>query len=201
MIKYDPSMPSATPDPARRSEQSRRAILHAVIALVEELGYENVSIEAIAQRAGVGKQTIYRWWPSKGAVVLEALDSSLTTVAAFPDTGDIMADLRTQMQGVTEMLASNVGSLYRGLIAAAQSDAALAHAHLIDVIEPASVACRERLARAKARGELREDADIQTIIDLLYGAIYYRLLLHTRPLKVEQVDAALDIIFKATHGM
>lgn len=192
-------MPSVTPDPARRSEQSRRAILDAVLTLVGELGYEHVSIEAIAHQAGVGKQTIYRWWSSKGAVVLEALDSSLTTVAGFPDTGDVVADLRTQMQGVTQMLASEIGPLYRGLIAAAQSDAALAQAHLTQVIEPASVACRQRLARAKDRGELREDADIQTIIDLLYGAIYYRMLLHTRPLNAEQVDIALDIIFKGVR--
>jgi len=63
-------------------------------------------------------------------------------------------------------------------------------------IEPASVACRERLALAKERGEIRADADIQELIDMLYGAIYYRLLLHTRPLEPEQIGAALDIAFE-----
>ena len=72
-------MPPSTPDPARRNERSRRAILDATVALIGELGYEQVSIEAIAKRAGVGKQTIYRWWPSKGAVALEALDERLRT--------------------------------------------------------------------------------------------------------------------------
>jgi len=190
-------MPSPKPDPARRNERSRRAILDAAIALIGELGYDRVSIEAIAKRAGVGKQTIYRWWPSKGAVALEALDASLATVVDFPDSGDIVEDLRTQMKGVTQLLGSTeVGPVYQGLLAAAQCDPALSRAHIEQVIEPATVACHERIARAQQRGELRADADRQAIIDMLYGAIYYRLLLHTRPLEPEQIDAALDIAFE-----
>jgi AcrR family transcriptional regulator len=184
------------PDPTRRNESARQAILAAAIALVAELGYEKASIEGIARLAGVGKQTIYRWWPSKGAVVLEALDDSLATVVDFPDSGDIVEDLRVQMSGVTELLArTQVGGVYRGLIAAAQSDTALSDAHLERVIEPATVACRRRLGLARERGEIRADVDDQTVIDLLWGSIYYRLLLHTRPLDPEQVDAALDVVF------
>lgn len=190
-------MTSTTPDPTRRNERSRRAILAATVALIGELGYDRVSIEAIAKHAGVGKQTIYRWWPSKGAVALEALQDSLATVVDFPDSGDIVEDLRTQMKGVTELLGSTeVGPVYQGLLAAAQSDPALSRAHLGQVIEPASVACRKRIAHAQARGEIRADADRQALIDMLYGAIYYRMLLHTRPLEPEQIDAALDIAFQ-----
>ena len=190
-------MSHSKPDPARRNEHSRRAILAAAISLISELGYDRVSIEAIAKRAGVGKQTIYRWWPSKGAVALEALGESLATVTDFPDSGDIVEDLRTQMKGVTQLLGStDVGRVYQGLLAAAQCDPALSRAHLDQIIEPATVAGHARIARAQDRGELRTDADPQEIIDLLYGAIYYRLLLHTRPLAPEQIDAALDIAFK-----
>lgn len=189
-------MTPSEPDPARRNERSRRAILAAAIDLIGELGYDHVSIEAIARRAGVGKQTIYRWWPSKGAVVLEALDDSLASVVDFPDSGDIVEDLRTQMTGVTHLLGSTaVGPVYQGLLAAAQSDPALSRAHLEQVIAPATVACHERIALAKERGEIRADADAQALIDMLYGAIYYRLLLHTRPLDTEQIDAALAIAF------
>ena len=184
------------PDPARRNEQSRRAILAAAVSLISELGYDRVSIEAIAKRAGVGKQTIYRWWPSKGAVALEALGESLATVTAFPDSGDIVEDLRTQMIGVTQLLGStDVGRVYQGLLAAAQCDPALSRAHLEQIIVPATVAGHARIARAKDSGQLRKDADPQAIIDMLYGAIYYRLLLHTRPLEPEQIDAALDVAF------
>jgi AcrR family transcriptional regulator len=185
------------PDPARRNEQSRRAILTAAVDLISELGYERVSIEAIAKRAGVGKQTIYRWWPSKGAVALEALNDSLAAVVDFPDSGDIVEDLRIQMKGVTQLLGSReVGPVYQGIIAAAQCDPAISRAHLEDIIEPANVAFHERIDRAQDRGELRSDFDRQAMIDLLYGAIYYRLLLHTRPLEPAQIDAALDIAFR-----
>jgi AcrR family transcriptional regulator len=198
-------MPPPAPDPTRRNERSHRAILDATVALVGELGYEQVSVEAIAKRAGVGKQTIYRWWPSKGAVALEALDERLRTAPGggssgdWPDSGDVVEDLRAQMYGVTRLFTSpEVAPLYQGLIAAAQSDPALSRAHVEQLIEPASVACRARLTRAKERGEIRADADIQTLIDMLYGAAYYRLLLHTRPLEPEQIDAALDI---ASRGL
>jgi AcrR family transcriptional regulator len=200
-------MPPSTPDPARRNERSHRAILDATVALIAELGYEQVSVEAIAKRAGVGKQTIYRWWPSKGAVALEALDERLRTAPGggssgdWPDTGDVVEDLRTQMLGVTELFSSpEVGPLYQGLIAAAQSDPALSRDHLEQLIEPSSIACRARLARAQERGELRADADCQELIDMLYGAMYYRLLLHTRPLDPQQIDAALDIAFEGLRG-
>ena len=95
---------SRTPDSTRRSERSRRAIYDAALALVGEVGYAKATVEGIAARAGVGKQTIYRWWPSKGAVLLEAfLDLSDQAARAaddgqgmheIPDTGDLEADLK-----------------------------------------------------------------------------------------------------------
>jgi AcrR family transcriptional regulator len=192
-------MPIA-PDPRRRNEHSRRAILSATVALMSELGYEQTSIEGIARRAGVGKQTIYRWWPSKGAIALEALEENLATVVDFQDTGDLVEDLRHHMSGVTTMLASNhVGPLVQGLIAAAQSDPALSRAHLDKVIEPATRVWLERIAAAQASGEIRADADPQAIIDMLFGAMYLRMLLHTRPLETSQIDDALHIAFSGLH--
>jgi AcrR family transcriptional regulator len=192
-------MPTS-PDPLRRNEHSRRAILSATVALMSELGYEQTSIEGIARRAGVGKQTIYRWWPSKGAIALEALDENLGTVVDFQDTGDIVEDLRHHMSGVTTMLASTqIGPLIQGLIAAAQSDPALSRAHLAKVIEPANTFWLARIAHAQASGEIRGDADAQAIIDMLFGAMYYRLMLHTRPLETQQIDDALHIAFSGLH--
>lgn len=201
-----PEKPVKGRAPHRRNEDARLAVLHAADDLLVERGFGGVTIEGIAARAGVAKQTIYRWWPSKGAVALEALDERLRTAPGggssgdWPDTGDVVEDMRTQMHGVTQLFTSpEVGPLYQGLIAAAQSDPALSRAHIEQLIEPASVACRARLARAKERGEIRADADVQTLIDMLYGAAYYRLLLHTRPLEPEQIDAALDIAFRGLH--
>lgn len=130
-------MSANPPDPGRRNEQSRQAILDASIALISERGYDNVSIEAIARRAGCGKQTIYRWWPSKGAVVLEAATRSLNPVVVFPDTGDIVADLRTQLLGILELVTTTgFGAAYRGVITAGQSDPGLLDAVYEQVVEP-----------------------------------------------------------------
>src|SRR3954464_5473965 len=117
------------PDPTRRSERARRAILSAAFELCRERGYDRMSVEAIADRAGVGKQTIYRWWPSKGAVILDALNDYVGDVSDFPDSGDVRADLRQQMSGVSALLGSEeFGPVYRAVIASAQSDPELARA-------------------------------------------------------------------------
>src|SRR5438874_2409689 len=112
-----------TPLASRRRESSRLAILDAVLALCREEGYARLSIEAIAARAGVGKQTIYRWWPSRGAVLLEALDREAAGWAAFPDTGDLVADLRITIADVVRFQADpDLGPPMAGLIAEAQQD-------------------------------------------------------------------------------
>lgn len=192
-------MPPSPPDPNRRNEQSRQAILDASIALIGELGYDNVSIEAIARRAGCGKQTIYRWWPSKGAVVLEAATRSLDPVVVFPDTGDIAADLRDQLIGILELITTTgFGAAYRGVIAAGQSDADLLDAVYEQIIEPNIKGFGARAALAQERGEIRADADVQTLRDVLYGVIEYRMF-HAMPLEPEHIDALLKITFQGVR--
>lgn len=189
-------MAANPPDPSRRNEQSRQAILDASIALIGELGYDNVSIEAIARRAGCGKQTIYRWWPSKGAVVLEAATQSLDPVVVFPDTGDIVADLRGQLMGILDLITTTgFGAAYRGVIAAGQSDPALLDAVYEQIIEPNIKGFGARAALAQERGEMRADADVQTLRDVLYGVIEYRMF-HAMPIEPEHIDALLKITFQ-----
>ncbi len=192
-------MSANPPDPARRNEQSRQAILDASIALISELGYDNVSIEAIARRAGCGKQTIYRWWPSKGAVVLEAATRSLNPVVVFPDTGDIVADLRTQLLGILELVTTTgFGAAYRGVIAAGQSDPDLLDAVYEQVIEPNIKGFSARAALAQERGEIRTDADVSTLRDVLYGVIEYRMF-HAMPLEPEHINALLKLTFEGVR--
>src|SRR5215204_2853352 len=119
------------PNPARRNQRSRRAILRATADLLGEVGYTKLAVEAIAARAGVGKQTIYRWWPDKGAVVLDAYvalvqaDQELT----FPDTGDLEADLRLVLRSTVDSLADPAfEGRYRALLTAIQDDPRLAAA-------------------------------------------------------------------------
>jgi AcrR family transcriptional regulator len=166
--------------------------------MIGELGYDNISIEAIARRAGVSKQTIYRWWPSKGAVILEAATQSIDAAVAFPDTGDIVADLRTQLTRIVEVVATTgFGAAYRGLMAAGQSDPDLLRDVFDQLTEINSTGFDARIALAIERGEMRADADVQTLRDVLYGVIEYRTL-HAMPIELGYVDAVLEIAF---HGV
>lgn len=155
-------------------------------------------MEAIAKRAGVGKQTIYRWWPSKGAVVLEAINEQLGESLAFPDTGDVVADLTDQMTVVATVLASDGYQPVAGLIAAAQTDPKLAAAMNATLFGPRVAACRRRLEKAQRDRQLRRDVDLDDIVELLYGALYYRFFLRNRPITPRQ---AADIIDTAFTGL
>ncbi|WP_067830014.1 TetR/AcrR family transcriptional regulator [Nocardia inohanensis] len=165
------------PNPELRSPRSHQAILDATWELAVRNGYGKLTIEAIAAQAGVGKQTIYRWWPSKGALALDTINDQLGTTTDFPDTGDIAADLKTQITGLATALAGDVGGVYRGVIAEAQTDPRLADAVRATIIDPRAAECRRRLETAIAAGQLRADLPPATMIQLLYGPVYFRFLL------------------------
>jgi AcrR family transcriptional regulator len=184
-----------TPNQERRSERARQAILDAALDLCREQGLGRTTMEQIAKRAQVGKQTIYRWWPSKAAVVQEAINESAGTVTDFPDTGDLLADLRTQMTGVAALLASPQFAPYLSLIAAAQDDPEVAKWFLRGIVEPRARACRERLRKAQQQDQLRPDVDLDDVVELLYAPLYYRALLKTRPITPRQVEDILGLAF------
>ncbi len=161
-----------------------------------------MTMEGIAKHAGVGKQTIYRWWPSKAAVILEALNDEVGDVADFPYTGDILADLHSQMAGVATLLAShNFAPFTRGLIPAAQNDPDIAEALVQTLIEPRVKTCRDRLERAQADGQLRTDVDLDDVVELIYAPLYYRLLLHTRPVQPAMIETVLRLAFEGLAPM
>ncbi|TDP98003.1 TetR/AcrR family transcriptional regulator [Labedaea rhizosphaerae] len=182
------------PNAARRSERAHRAILEAAYALAVDRGAAKVTIEAIAARAGVGKQTIYRWWPSKGALLLDVLIDAVGAVSEMPDTGDVTADLKAQMTAVTRLFQSDFARFYTGLIAEAQGDEAVARGLAEQLLDRADGPRRARLAKAQRDGELRADVDVAAAAEALYAPIYYRLLLRTAPLGVDQVHALLDVV-------
>ncbi|MFE3194492.1 TetR/AcrR family transcriptional regulator [Nocardia sp. NPDC059240] len=168
---------ASAPNPELRSAKSHRAILDATIELAVRNGYGKLTIEAIAAKAGVGKQTIYRWWPSKGAIALEAINDRIGTTTDFPDTGDLVADLKTQITGLTAMFASDIGCIYRGVIAEAQNDAKLMELVREKFIEPRQQSGARRLATAIRAGEIRDDLPPLVMTNMIYGPVYIRFLL------------------------
>lgn len=186
---------SRQPDPNRRSEQSRQAIVSAAAELCVEVGYAATTIEAIAARAGVGKQTIYRWWPSKAAVLLEHMTRIREEQIGFPDTGDLRADLLTQTNAVQVLFASDTGAVWRGLLIAALSDDVAADG-VRTVLNSAVVEAKGRLAKAQKTGELRTDVDLDMVVEIIYGPLYHAWLLTGRPLPEAYMEDVLSSIFE-----
>ncbi|MEV4399141.1 TetR/AcrR family transcriptional regulator [Nonomuraea sp. NPDC049607] len=182
--------------PERRSEQSAKAVVQAALELCQEIGYAKVSIEGIASRAGVGKNTIYRWWPSKAAVLLDGLLELWGGAAPFPDTGDIVADLKAQMRAaVASLIADPVGLHYRALIGEAQHDAALAQDLHERLIRPMVLRANERIELAQRQGQIRGDLDPELVVELLYGPVYHHWLLTGRTPEPARLDAIIDATF------
>lgn len=188
-------MTTESANPRYRNERSHRAILDAAMKLCLEQGFAKTSVDAIAKEAGVGKQTIYRWWPSKAAVLVEAIDRQSAPSSDFPDTGDILADLRDQMVIVARYFQATHSSTYREVIGAAQSDPGTAQVVLNTLVRPRVEGCRHRLEQAQRQGQIRADVALDDVIELIYAPLYYRLLLGTRPTTPEQVGVILDLAF------
>lgn len=157
-----------------RNEQARRDILDAAIELAEE-GLEHVTVDRIAARCGVGKQTVYRWWPSKWEVVLEALLDRAEQVA--PDRG-ADGEVERFLQSAFDAITRSGGSaaLLRALMAHAQLDPQFAELWRDRFIQPRRAALSRLLTEAERSGDLRADVDPEVATDMLFGAMWYRLL-------------------------
>jgi AcrR family transcriptional regulator len=182
------------PDPTRRNARAHAAILEATRELIGSIGYDRMSIEGIAAAAGVGKQTIYRWWPSKAAVVLDAWAPEVQHLI-FPNTGDLAADLKTELKSASDLSNDlNFGPSFRALVAESQHDQTLATQLLERIFWPRVKAAKERLRAAQDDGQLAAAIDLDLAVDLLYGAFYYRYLLRAAALSHEHAEAVVDAV-------
>lgn len=191
------------PAASRRNETSRVAILNASMAQVRELGYAKTTIEGIAARAGVGKQTIYRWWRSKGEVLFDAITMYLGVdedEGALPDTGDITADLKTVVRAtIDEFTDHDLGPVLRALNTELQQNATLAATHRAQALEPAWAAYEKRLHAAQEAGQISADADLRVVSEMLLGPVTYRWLFQTGPLTHAYADTLVDSAMKAVR--
>jgi AcrR family transcriptional regulator len=165
-----------------RSDASHQAILQATMEILQQEGYRATSIEAIAARAGVGKKTIYRWWPSKATVALEALTTYTDAHVPFSDTGSLEGDLTTYFELSFPGLQGKAGTVLSGLAAEAQWDPAFAREFQRTFIVPRKAALVALLQRGVERGELAPETNLDVLADFIYGAKWYRFLLYPAPL-------------------
>ncbi|MFB8008149.1 TetR/AcrR family transcriptional regulator [Nocardia sp. NPDC056000] len=180
----------------RRNEAAHQAILDAALRLLAESEGAKVNIDAIAKAAGVGKQTVYRWWPSKGALLLDALTDRSEQDVARPDTGSLREDL-LQLIESTFAGAQRVptGPALRTLVREAAWDEHLAESLRTFALERREVA-REALARGRERGELRANADLDLLLDQFYGLFWYRFIIGHAPLDRETAEELTDSLLR-----
>ena len=177
-----------------RSEKARSAILGAAAEVLLSRGVAAASMDAVAERAGVSKATIYRWWPSKEMLALDALLEWSDARSPPRDTGSLRGDLQALVRPwVREIRSGPFGRVIAGLIAAVQSDAAFAEAYRTHYIEPRRITMRAAFARAAERGEVAADLDAEVALDLVYGAIYHRLLHGHLALTERFADDVIDL--------
>jgi AcrR family transcriptional regulator len=166
----------------RRNDAAREAILEATFRLLSDPGTEALTIDAIAAEAGVGRQTIYRWWPSKGAVVADALVRQARVIVPERDTGSFTGDLAAFFTDSFAGLESEgYADALRQIVAEAQHDEHVAQV-LADFTAVRRAALRALLERGRTAGELAADADLAMLADMAYGVLYYRLLIGHAPL-------------------
>jgi AcrR family transcriptional regulator len=190
----------ARPRGRPRSEKARQAILTAARELLLEQGVQAMSMDDVAERAGVSKATIYRWWPSKELVALDALAATWAglTSGAQRDTGSLRGDLLARFRPwQRELNAQPFGRVFAGLIAEAQTDPEFAKLYLEHFIHPRREATRALLVRGIDRGELAPDTDLDVALDLLYGPIYHRLLSRHARLTDRFVQQVVDAVIRA----
>ena len=173
-----------------RSQAAHDAVLKTALRLVTKWGFRSVSVNEIAAEAGVGKMTLYRHWPNKAALVMDALLLFIGGETDFPDAGSAIERLRRQLDLQAAFFRSSRGNLIRSLVAEAQSDPELATAFRERWLMPRREGVRKIIRAAVEEGALRSDIDIDTAIDLLYGSLYYRLLLGSGIIDQRFVDLA-----------
>lgn len=186
------------PDAARRSDRARRAILVAARDLVGEVGYTRLTIEGIAAAAGVGKQTIYRWWRSKAAVLFDAIldaNSQGEGAVALPDTGDFESDLRLMLRETVAALTEPANDrLQRAITAEIQTDVVVAEELVQRLLRPQLDATAARIATGIRAGQVDESVDPGLAAELLFGPVFHRWLLRTGELDDKFADGVLAMV-------
>jgi AcrR family transcriptional regulator len=180
----------------RPADEVRAEILEAAGALLFDEGMASFTIDKVAARSGASKMTIYKWWPSKGALALDGYFQRVEQQLQFPDSGDVETDLRAQLHAFLAVIEdSPAGSVIAELIGQAQSDPDLKAAFLQRYSAPRRALAVATMETAKQRGQLRADLDPETVVDQLWGACYHRLLIPDQPLTPAFVDALVDNLF------
>ncbi|QMV40699.1 TetR/AcrR family transcriptional regulator [Cohnella cholangitidis] len=183
-----------------RNLETQNSILTASYDLLLENGFGAVTVEKIADRAKVSKATIYKWWPNKAAVVMDGFLSAATARLPVPDTGSVFRDMLEHATNMARFMTSREGSIFLEIIGEGQTDSALAEAYRTRYIQPRRLEVRGIVDRGVKRGELKNDLDIALCTDLVYGPIFYRLLVTGDVVDDKYVQQLVDNVFEGMRS-
>jgi len=190
-----PSTQEAKGRGRHRSVEAEASILKATLYLLERKSLREVTTDAIAQRAGVSKATIYKWWPNKSMVALDAYLGGMNARVAMPDTGSAISDFSLQLQSVISFYKSSLGRLFCQFIAEGQSDPGFLALFRERFLYARRDAARVMWKRGVLRGEIRGDLDSEIVLDLIYGPMVFRLLTGHGSLCEHDSQAMVEAIF------
>jgi AcrR family transcriptional regulator len=177
-----------------RSEPTRRAILDAALVLIETDGYRHLTMEGIAKRAAVSKQTVYRWWPSPAGVLMEALNERAVVLVGDRDLGSFERNLRTFIRRTVAALNDSLAPLVATLMAEAQRDEHFAPVFRQQFLARRRAALRAVFEQAIDRGEITSTTDIDLLVEIAFGTVWYRVLSKHAPLNRRFADHLTDAL-------
>jgi AcrR family transcriptional regulator len=177
-----------------RCEATRLRILTAARELLDEVGFKSVTMEAIAERSKTSKVTVYRWWSHKAAVVLDAMLAEVSPIMPYRDSSSPLEALRDQMTSFTRFLRSKKAHLLVAVLAEGVLDEEVGHVFREHWVRPRRADAKKLLARAREAGELAEDADLDVVLDALFGPLYYRALVKHLPLDRRSSEAIFSSV-------
>lgn len=180
-----------------RDEQAKQRILCATRDLIAQRGPAQATITEIAAVAGVGRGTIYRWWPTRSAVVIEALIEMTDSAMPYRSTGDAEADIRRQMRAMVRAFAGSSGALIREILAEAQADPELAETFRATFFDHRRDQARAFFTGAIEQNLLEPVTDLDSLIYALYAPLWLALLVGHEPLTARTADRAFDAVFNA----
>jgi|SRR4051794_17750192 AcrR family transcriptional regulator len=189
-----------TAAPARQSRASRteEAILEATRELLTEVGVRNLTVEKVAARSGVAKTSIYRRWRSKEDLALAVLIDFVQTITAVPRVDDVRDELVALLKGaITALGTTAMGSIMQGLVSELATNTELSQRFKDQVVALRVSEVRRIVERGIERGELRPDTDVELLHELMFGPVYYRLLLTGRPLERKFARQVVDAVLAA----
>ncbi|SFS67690.1 TetR/AcrR family transcriptional regulator [Paenibacillus sp. BC26] len=184
-----------------RDVKLQQLILSVSYELLLGNGYEAVTIEKIAEKAGVSKATIYKWWPNKAAVVADGFFNAAASQMPVPDTGSVMEDILIHAINLAVFMESKEGNMIAELIGQGQMNQTLMQVFREYYVKPRRAESAMILTRGINRGELSPNLDVNSSIDLLYGPLFYRLLVSGESLTPDTVRGIIMMAFNGLRNL